>query len=304
MRIVFMGSPEFAVPSLEQIQLSDHQIIAIITGEDKRRGRGNELSPTPVKASALNYGLPVHSFEKMKDPELHKLLTELNPDLIVIVAFKILPKSILEIPKIGSVNIHASLLPKYRGAAPIHWAVVNGEKETGVSIFYLNEEIDAGNLILQDKVKIEEDETTGDVYAKLMELGSKSIIKALDLIDLRTTKALEQNHELACPAPKVFPTDAHIDFNVTAQSVHNRIRGMNPAPGSWILLDGKKLKLKESCVSETSSPGVGQIFTENGELLIGCVDKCIQIKRVQLEGKAETDGFSFKNGYRGNALIS
>ena len=299
-----MGCPEFAVPSLEQIHLSEHQIVGVITGEDKRRGRGNELSPTPVKAAAQKLGLSVYSFEKMKDPDLHKLLIELNPDLIVIVAFKILPKSILEIPKIGAVNIHASLLPKYRGAAPIHWAVVNGEVETGVSVFYLNEEIDAGNLILQEKVTIEEFDNTGDVYSKLMELGSKTITKALNLIESGATKALEQNHELACPAPKVFPNDAYIDFNLPVMSVHNRIRGMNPAPGSWILLDGKKLKLKESTLSDKPSPGIGNIFTEEGNLFIGCKDMCIQIKRVQLEGKAETDGFSFINGYRGNALIS
>ncbi len=299
-----MGSPEFAVPSLEQIHSSKHQLIAVITGEDKRRGRGNELSPTPVKATALKLGLQVYSFEKMKDPKLNDLLVELKPDLIVIVAFKILPKNILEIPKIGSVNIHASLLPKYRGAAPIHWAVTHGEEQTGVSIFYLNEETDAGNLIFQEKVRIEKSDTTGDVYAKLMELGSQTILKALHLIESGTTKPLEQNHELACPAPKVFPSDAHIDFHFPVLSVHNRIRGMNPAPGSWILLDGKKLKLKESIVSDKPSPGIGKIFTENGNLYIGCNDNCIIIKRVQLEGKAETDGFSFLNGYRGNALIS
>jgi methionyl-tRNA formyltransferase len=304
MRIVFMGSPEFAVPSLKQIIQSKHTIEAVITGEDKRRGRGNTLTPTPVKETALENGLPVYSFEKMKDPELHTLLKKIEPDLIVIVAFKILPKSILEIPKVGSVNIHASLLPKYRGAAPIHWAVVNGEAETGVSIFYLNEEIDAGNIILQEKLIIGDHETTGDVYEKLMILGANSITKALGMIESNSIIPIPQKNELACPAPKVFPEDAHIHFNNPAQAVHNRIRGMNPSPGSWILLDGKKLKLKECCFNNIQSPGIGQLFTENGSLYIGCNDFCIEVKRVQLEGKSEIDGFSFKNGYRERGLIS
>ncbi|TNE71367.1 methionyl-tRNA formyltransferase [bacterium] len=299
-----MGSPDFAVPSLEAVAQSGHEVVAVISGEDKRRGRGNELTPTPVKAKALELGLPVFSFESMKNPELEALLSSLQPDLIVIVAFKILPKSILAIPKVGSINVHASLLPKYRGAAPIHWSVVHGDEETGVSLFFLNEQVDAGSIILQKKTPISLDDTTGEVYARLMQLGAEAVQEVLPLIESGNYQTIQQNEALATPAPKVFPEDAKIDFNQDVEKIHNRIRGMNPFPGSWCLLDGKKLKLKRSSISYQTGLSVGELGFINQRLGVGCVNGILWLDEVQLEGKASTDGASFWNGYKGDKTLS
>ena len=304
MRIVFMGSPEFAVPSLVEVANSGNKLVAVVTGEDKRRGRGNTLSPTPVKAKAIELGLDVHSFESMKDEALNQLLINLKPDLIIIVAFKILPISILEIPTIGSVNIHASLLPKYRGAAPIHWAVVNGDKETGISIFFLNEQVDAGKLILQEKIEILPTENTGDVYQKLMELGASSITKAINLIKADSFVPITQDESKVCPAPKVFPELAHIQFDKPAQDIHNWIRGMNPSPGSWVLLDGKKMKLKSTLPHPELQSAKGQIELVDSKVIIGCETGSLELVEVQLEGKSAVDAISFWNGYRGEKLLS
>jgi methionyl-tRNA formyltransferase len=304
MKIVFMGSPDFAVPSLEAVANSGHTVVGVISGEDKRRGRGTETSPTPVKAKALELGLPVFSFESMKNPELEQLLIELSPDLIVIVAFKILPKTILAIPKIGSINVHASLLPKYRGAAPIHWAVVQGEVETGVSLFFLNEEIDAGSILLQKKTPIGSQETTGDVYARLMHLGADALHEILPQIATGAVKPISQDDSKATPAPKVFPEDAKIDFSSDVLAIHNRIRGMNPFPGSWCWLDGKKLKLKRATFSYTKHLTVSEVGFIDHNLAVGCSNGTIFLHEVQLEGKSAIDGYSFWNGYRGDWKIS
>lgn len=304
MRIVFMGSPDFAVPSLEALSKTNNKIVAVITGADKIRARGSELSPTPVKAKALELNLPVFSFESMKELVFVDFMQSLNPDLIVIVAFKILPKQILTIPKIGSINIHASLLPKYRGAAPIHWAVVNGEKETGVSLFFLNEAIDAGKILLQKKTSISDDDTTGDVYSKLMLLGAEALTEAIQLIKKNDFTAIEQDDSQACPAPKVFPETAHIQFDKTANEVHNWIRGMNPAPGSWVLLDGKKMKIHQTKPVLDLDLEIGKLFFIDKKVFIGCKTGAIELLIVQLEGKSKVDALSFWNGYRDKKILS
>lgn len=304
MRIVFMGSPDFAVPSLEVLSKTDNEIVAVITGADKIRARGSELTPTPVKAKALELNLPVFSFESMKDASFADFMHSLKPDLILIVAFKILPKQILDIPTIGSVNIHASLLPKYRGAAPIHWAVVNGEKETGVSLFFLTEAIDAGKILLQKTTSISEDETTGDIYSKLMFLGAEAIPEALQLIRNKDFKAVEQDDSLACPAPKVFPETAHIKFDKSASEVHNLIRGMNPAPGSWVLLNGKKMKIHQTKLREELELEMGKLFFIGKKVFIGCKTGALELLIVQLEGKSKVNALSFMNGYRGEKVLS
>ncbi len=304
MKIVFMGSPDFAVPSLEAVSKSGHDVVAVISGDDKRRGRGTETSPTPVKAKALELGLPVFSFESMKNPELESLLKQLQPDLIVIVAFKILPKTILSIPTIGSINVHASLLPKFRGAAPIHWAVVQGEEETGVTLFFLNEEIDAGAILLQKKTPIDINETTGDVYSRLMNVGAEAITEILPKITSGSIEPISQDDTQATAAPKIFPEDAKIEFSGDVLNIHNRIRGMNPFPGSWCWLDGKKLKLKRATFSYTKHLTVSEIGFVDQKLAVGCSNGTIFLQEVQLEGKSAVDGFSFWNGYRGEWKIT
>lgn len=308
LRIVFMGSPEFAVPSLEKLAASGHEIVGVVTGVDKKRGRGNELSPTVVKSAALNFGLSVIETDDVKSVAFEEALSVLKPDLLVVVAFKVLPANILKIPAIGSVNLHASLLPKYRGAAPIHWAVMNGEKETGVTVFFLDEQIDTGNYLLQSGVEIGSDETTGDIYKKLMDLGAEKLREAVDAIASGTYQLHKQDDTKAIKAPKLFQEHCIIRFDERAEVVHNQIRGLSPLPTAYCILDGKKLKVYKSKVVKNdlllANSGAGQILSQSSEFIVGCGQGAIELLEVQLEGKKRTDGASFLRGYSGQKVIS
>ena len=297
MRILFMGSPDFAVPSLQQLVERGFDVCAVVSGPDKKRGRGNTLSPTPVKEKALELGIPVIEAEQMKDGAFQDALRAYSPDLLVVVAFKILPKKVLDIPTIGSVNLHASLLPKYRGAAPIHWAIVNGETETGNTIFFLDEKMDTGNIIAQKSLPIGENETTGDIYIKLMEQGAELVADTVAKIQQRTITPIPQNDDLACPAPKVFPEDAFIDFNETSTSVHNRIRGMNPFPGAWTWYSGQKLKIHASRNHPDIQLSKGDSNFSDGRLLIGCEGGCVELLEIQLPGKKRISAQEFVLGH-------
>ena len=300
MNLVFMGTPEFAVPSLKKLHESKHNILAAVSGPDKRRGRGKELSPTPVKKAAIDLGLPVIEVEDLKSQEFHDKLKILNADLFVVVAFRILSKTVLSIPKLGSINLHASLLPKYRGAAPIHWAVVNGDSETGCSIFFLSEKVDGGQILLQRKTPIGEMDTTGEVYDRLKELGSDLLVEAVDLIESGDYTLKAQDESLATPAPKVFNDDAFIDFKESSVKVHNRIRGMNPFPGAWTKIDGNKLKLLQTkpVNGEKSSPG--QVKIVNEAVIVGCGEGALELMEVQMQGRSAMPAIDFFNGYRGS----
>lgn len=293
LRIVFMGSPDFAVPSLEALCAGPHRPVAVVTGPDKRRGRGTALSPTPVKEVALRNGIPVVETDSLKDPAVQETLAAYAPDLFVVVAFKILPKALLDLPRIGSVNVHASLLPKYRGAAPIHWAIVNGETETGVTIFFLNEGVDTGGILLQSTTPIGAEETTGDVYRRLMRLGAETLVRAVDHIWQGEYELEPQSDAQASPAPKVFPEDALLPLDLPAEQVHRRVRGFNPTPGAWVWLDGKKLRVHAAEVireSEYEKTDRLQFKTPNG---------VIRFTEVQLEGKARQSSQEFMRGYVG-----
>lgn len=296
MNIVFMGSPDFAIPSLQKIYHSKHTISAVVSNIDKRRGRGSETAPTPVKAKALELGLDVIEVEDLKSEEFHTALKSLNADLFVVVAFRILPKSILEIPKVGSVNLHASLLPKYRGAAPIHWAVMNGEEKTGCSIFFLDEKVDTGSIILQEELLIDSNETTGEVYARLMEKGSDALLKAINQIEDKSYTLSVQNNEEATPAPKLFKEDCHIDFNQPAEVVHNKIRGLSPFPTAWAFLDGAKFNIYQSRLGPISNVDPGELFVKNGMLLAGCADGTVELLEIQLPGKKKMMAYDFLKG--------
>ncbi|MEQ9091394.1 MAG: methionyl-tRNA formyltransferase [Balneola sp.] len=297
MNIVFMGSPDFAIPSLEKIFNSNHTIQAVVSNVDKRRGRGSELAPTIVKAKALELGLPVIEVEDLKSEEFEKTLRELNPDLFVVVAFRILPKNVLEIPKIGSINLHASLLPKYRGAAPIHWAVINGEVETGCTIFFLDEKVDTGNIILQKKISIGENDTTSDIYAKLMEDGSDQLLEAINLIESENYDLKKQEDSKATPAPKLFNDNTRIDFNKTAGEVHNLIRGLNPFPVAWTTWNDKKVKIYSSKLGPEIKIAPSKLLEKEGKLLAGCREGTIEITELQLPGKKRMSSDEFINGY-------
>lgn len=297
LRIVFMGSPEFAVPSLAALAQSAHKPIAVVTGPDKRRGRGNTLSPTPVKACAQSHGIPVIETDSLKDPDTQGALAALRPDLFVVVAFKILPKALLDVPSIGSVNVHASLLPKYRGAAPIHWAVVNGETETGVTLFFLNEGIDTGGILLQEKTPIGNDETTGDVYHRLMHLGAKALMAAVDQIWKGGYTLMPQTEAHASPAPKLFPDDALLPLDLTAKQIRDRVRGFNPNPGAWVWLDGKKLRIHECQIMRLDE------YEKSDPLTIRLADDAIRFTSIQLEGRSNQSADEFVRGYSGSWVI-
>lgn len=305
LRIVYMGSPDFAVPSLEALHRSKHTIVSVISGEDKRRGRGSETSPTPVKKRALELSLPVFEADSMKSEALFQHLVDCKPDLIVVVAFKILPESLLRIPKIGAVNLHASLLPKYRGAAPIHHAVMNGETETGNSIFFLDAKMDTGQILFQRKIPIGNNETTGDVYQKLMTLGAEMMPEAMDMISSGTYTLHTQDDTLASKAPKIFPDDARIDCTASADRVHNLIRGMSPHPGAWLLLDGQKLKVYRSKIATGVSIGTpGTLSLHENQATLFVKDGAVWLEQVQLQGRKQLDGRDFLLGYPGDGIIS
>jgi len=292
-----MGSPDFAIPSLEKIFNSNHTIQAVVSNVDKRRGRGSELAPTIVKSKALELGLPVIEVEDLKSEEFEKTLKELNPDLFVVVAFRILPKNILEIPKIGSINLHASLLPKFRGAAPIHWAVIKGEVETGCTIFFLDEKVDTGNIILQKKIPIGDNDTTGDIYSKLMEEGSEQLLVAIDLIESDNYDLKKQEDSKATPAPKLFNENTRIDFTKTAGEVHNLIRGLNPFPVAWTTWNDKKVKIFSSKLGPEIKVAPSKLLEKEGKLLAGCREGTIEITELQLPGKKRMSSAEFINGY-------
>jgi methionyl-tRNA formyltransferase len=303
MRIVFMGSPDFAIPSLEKMYQSDHEIISVVSNVDKRRGRRAKPSPTPVKAKAQELGLPVVEVEELTDDDFYNQLQALEADLFVAVAFRILPPRLLELPAKGSVNLHASLLPKYRGAAPIHWAVMEGEEETGCSVFFLDEKVDTGHLIKQQNTPIGINETTGDVYNRLKEIGSDLLAESVEEIADGSYQTSPQNHDKATPAPKLFTDDCKLNFDQPAEEVHNKIRGLSPFPTAWATLDDKKFNIYRSELGPKKSLSVGELAMDGDKLLAGCATGTVILKKVQLQGKSRMGGKDFMNGYQGSGQL-
>jgi len=303
MRIVFMGSPDFAIPSLEKIYESNHELIAAVSNIDKRRGRGSKKTPTPVKAWAEKRQIPVVTVENPRDPGFALELKALKPDLIVVVAFRILPEAVLDIPIKGSVNLHASLLPKYRGAAPIHWAIINGETETGCTVFFLKQKVDTGDIIKQQKTPIGPEETTGDLYNRLKSMGANLLLQAVDEIAEATYQTIPQNDQLASPAPKLYTEDCLIDPEKPALKVHNLIRGLSPFPTAHAWLDGKKFNLYRSATGPDINLEPGHLKDHNSTLLLGCGQGTVKLKEVQLEGRKRVSGSDFINGYSGPMML-
>lgn len=301
--IVFMGNPDFSVPSLEQLHQSRHRLRAVVTGSDKRRGRGGQSTPSPVKKAAVKLSLPVIEADDMHNPVFHEELTSLKPDLLVVVAYKLLPPQLLAVPSIGSLNLHASLLPKYRGAAPIHWAVVNGETETGCTVFLLDEGMDTGLILAREKTKIGPLETTGDLYGRLKETGAALMVRTVDRLAQGHGEGQPQQDTLATRAPKIAPADARIDFSRDMADVHNFIRGMSPFPGAWTLKDGKKIKIyrTEPAPQITLEPGRAAIIA--GAAFAGCLNGSIGLIEVQPEGRKHMSGNDLLNGLGGDTLF-
>lgn len=309
LKIVFMGSPDFAVPSLNALHESHHEILAVASNPDKRRGRRSEPEPTDVKRRALELGLQVIDVHDVKNEEFERQLRSLSPDLLVVVAFRILPPDILKIPKIGSVNLHASLLPKYRGAAPIHHAIMNGEKETGCTVFFLDEKVDTGAVIARTKTEIGPDETTGDLYNRLKQLGAELLLNSVQMIAEGTASGEPQNHVEATPAPKLTRSNTHIDFSSRRTDIHNFIRGLNPFPVAWCEYGDQKMNvylsdLPDKEITKNLDLKPGEIAELDSRLYAGCGDGVIELTRIQLPGTKRMSGSEFVNGYDLNIRLS
>jgi methionyl-tRNA formyltransferase len=294
-----MGTPEFAVPSLTTLLDNQYEVSAVATAPDKPRGRGQHLSTTPVKNVALRHHLTVLQPSILNDPEFVTAIRNLNPDLIVVVAFRILPKEVFTIPKLGSFNLHASLLPKYRGAAPINWAIINGETETGVTTFFLQEAVDTGNILLQARTPIAPDDDAGTVHDKLAEIGAEIVLHTVRLIEHGKAVPKPQESSLASPAPKIFKEDCRINWNQPAVAIHNRIRGLSPHPAAFTIHDNRVLKIYRSQVTDIpSTRAVGEVVVKTDSLHVATADRMLAIAELQQEGKKKMGVEEFLRGYR------
>jgi methionyl-tRNA formyltransferase len=302
LRIVFLGTPGFAVPSLAALAENGFDIAAVITAPDKPAGRGLQLQESPVKQYAVSKGIPVLQPPKLKDPAFLEELRSYKANLQIVIAFRMLPVAVWDMPELGTFNLHASLLPQYRGAAPINRAIMNGEKETGLTTFFLRHEIDTGDILFQEKVEIGESETAGELHDRMAELGAALVV--------RTTKAIENDttHPVPQPevtddlktAPKIFKEDCRIDWDRPARAIFNLIRGLSPYPAAFTMLDGKVFKLYSSLIDfDAALEEPGTISTDGKTLLaIAAADGWIVVKEVQLEGKKRMGIEEFLRGYR------
>lgn len=297
LRIVFMGSPDFAVSSLENLHNSEHNIVSVVSGKDKRRRRRGTPEPTAVKKKAEELGLTTFDADDMKSPELKEYLSGLNADLFVVVAFKILPPALLELPRLGSVNLHASLLPKYRGAAPIHWAIINGERETGCTIFFLDKSVDTGKIIGQSSTPIGPDETTGELYDRLRHIGAELLKDSVNSIASADYTVTPQDDKNATPAPKLFTDNTKINFSASAQTVHNFVRGLNPFPVAWCFYDGEKMNVYKTSLGSNLDLHEGELAAHENGMYAGTADGSIQLLELQLPGRKRMTGTEFANGY-------
>lgn len=304
-RIVFMGTPEFAVASLDALLKAGANVVAVITAPDKPGGRGMELQQTAIKKFAVENNIPVLQPEKLKNEDFLAELKSYKADLQIVVAFRMLPEVVWNMPANGTINLHGSLLPHYRGAAPINWAVINGERETGVTTFLLQQKIDTGNILMQEDLTIGDEENVGSVHDKMMQIGAGLLVKTIDAYAKRELEPRPQeNFNIAendiKHAPKIFTKDCLINWNKTAQKNFNFIRGLSPYPAAFTKLHGKKLKIFASTIVEKSglnSPGThhsdGKTF-----LSFDCEDASLQITELQLEGKKRMSVQDFLRGYK------
>ena len=287
-----MGTPDFAVEPLKTLVEAGKDVVAVVTMPDKPAGRGHKLQFSPVKEYALKAGIPVLQPENLKSPDFLQELASYNADLQIVVAFRMLPEAVWSMPKYGTFNLHASLLPRYRGAAPINWAVINGDKETGITTFFFIHEIDTGNIILQEKVAIDEEDNAGDVHDKLMYLGADLVLKTLKMIEEDNVITRPQDDAQASPAPKIFKDTAKLDFDKYAADIRNLVRGMAPYPAAWFnikLQDGNESMMKIFKVlteEKNHNYSVGTILTDGKKMLkIACKDGFINLLEVQMAGK-------------------
>lgn len=300
MKIIFFGTPDFAVASLQKIMEAGFEVAAVVTAPDKQAGRGLKLQQSAVKQFAIEHNLPVLQPEKLKNLDFIEELRAYNADLFVIIAFRMLPEAVWNMPPLGSINLHGSLLPQYRGAAPINWAVINGEKETGVTTFFLKHQIDTGSIILRDKIEITETDTAGTVHDKLMVVGAELMVRTLTAIESNSYVLEEQDLSVETKhAPKIFKDDCLIDFSKTTEAVYNFIRGLSPYPTAWTKLGAQTLKVfwadKETGESTATS---GTFLSDNKKYIkVACADGWLSLKDIQLEGKKRMGVEEFLRGF-------
>ena len=299
MKIVFMGTPDFSVNALENIVKAGHDVVGVITQPDKPKGRGGKMQYTPVKEKALELGLDVYQPQRVKETEFIEKIKEMNPDAIVVIAFgQILPKAILDMPKYGCINVHASLLPKYRGAAPIQWSVIDGEKETGVTTMYMNEGLDTGDIIDKVVVPIDKKETGGSLFDKLAIEGGKLILKTLIELENGTAVRTPQDDSKSNYAGMINKQLGKIDFNKSANEIERLIRGLNPWPSAYTKMDGKTLKIWDADVDDSENDSAPGTITEVGKdfIRVATGKGSLKILELQLEGKKRMKTRDFLNG--------
>jgi methionyl-tRNA formyltransferase len=300
MKLVFFGTPDFAVPTLDALHDSSHEILGVVTSPDKKSGRGLKVKSAAIKKSAEKYSLPIYQPESTGSEQLHSILKQINPDIYVVVAYKILPESILNIPPRGAVNLHASLLPKYRGAAPVNHAILNGETETGLTTFLIQKKVDTGDLLLQQSLPIDNSVTTGEALSKLSFLGADLVIKTLDSLAQNKIKPIKQDGDKATFAPKISVQDCKINWSNPALMIHNQIRAFSPKPGAFTFYKNKRVKLFGSKVLQNlhnSRLLPGEIEHTNSFLKIGTGTEPIQITNIQIEGKKKLPVDQFILGF-------
>lgn len=297
MRILFMGTPDFAEMSLRALKNEKYEIIGAYTQPDKPKGRKGVLAPSPVKSAALEYGIPVFQPKSLRDKEEIDKIKSLSPDLIIVVAYgKILSPEILNIPTLGCVNVHASLLPFYRGAAPIQRAIINGEKETGITTMYMNEGLDTGDMILTEKTPIYENETFGELWNRLSLLGAETLIKTVKMIEAGNSPR-EKQPENGTYASMITPETERIDINASAETIHNLVRGLSPAPGAYLYKNDKKIKILKTVISSEKGNSVGEVIINKNRLFFVAGDGgVLEVLRLKEEGSKEMDAAAFING--------
>lgn len=307
MRVVFMGTPDFAVDTLKTLVESRHELVGVVTQPDKPKGRSGKLQLTPVKETALQYGIPVYQPERARDPEFFQILENLSPDVIVVVAFgQILPKTILQLPKYGCINVHASLLPKLRGAAPIQWSIINGDPESGVTIQQMDEGIDTGDILLVKKYTLDPKETGGSLFDRLASFGGSMVLEVLEQAEAGMLHPVPQNHEEHTRAKMLSKETGRIDFTQSALQIERLIRGLNPWPSAYTYLGDKMMKLwaaevipaEQAAADGLNSAEPGTVVAVNKQdFVIQTGDGCLVVQEVQLAGKKRMDTESFLRGY-------
>ena len=302
MSVIFMGTPDFAVPSLEAL-LTKHEVVLVVTQPDKPKGRGKKMVPTPVKACALEHGIPVLQPEKVKEPEFVEQLRSYEPDLIAVTAFgQILSEPILEMPKYGCINVHGSLLPKYRGAAPMQWSIIDGEKVTGITTMYMAKGLDSGDMLLKAEVEITDEDTFATIHDKMAVTGANLLLDTLDQLEAGTLERIPQDHDAATYAPMITKETGHIDWSKNRQDIINLIRGLNPVPAAYTIYEEEVLKIFGAVISDVQADDAA-----NGEIVavvkkgfvVKCGDGCLLITEVQARGgkRMMTDAY-----LRGHAM--